>query len=104
MKTALKYIILSYVVLCLNSTFPSTCQARTFPQDFDYSCYSGGLTDAGYLWGINSTFHPLDYQLFDSSKAASDAFDWMYDYLYGYAKLMVSQQGKSNNDLFHSKD
>ncbi|NQT35034.1 hypothetical protein HQ587_07585 [bacterium] len=102
MRDIQKNISLFNILLCVNLAFISVAGAWTFPQDFDYSYYSDALVDAGYSWQINSTFHPFNYQLFDSSKAdyeISGAFSWMYDYLNDHANLVDNQHNKSSDDL-----
>ncbi|NQU05366.1 MAG: hypothetical protein HQ568_04670, partial [Calditrichaeota bacterium] len=86
----------------MNLVAISVTEAQDYPQDFDYSYYSNALLDAGYLWQINSTFHPFACQVFDSSKinyATADAFYWMYSYLNDYANLTERQRNKSGDGL-----
>ena len=97
-----KNISLFCVVLCLYFAAASFAEAQTYPQDLDYSYYTNALVDAGYLWQINSTFHPLSCQFLDSSQtiyATSDAFSWMYGYLNDYANLADRQRYQSGNGL-----
>jgi len=97
-----KNISLSCVVLFLHFAATSIAGAQTFPQDFDYSYYSHTLVDAGYLWQINSTFHPLTCQFLDSSQAnyaTSGAFYWMYGYLNDYVNLADKLHHESTDGL-----
>jgi hypothetical protein len=95
-------ISLYFVVLCLYFAAMSVADAQTYPQDFNYSYYSDALVDGGYLWQTNSTFHPFNCQVFDSSKTDytdTSVFDWMYDYLNNYSILTYNFQSKSGDDL-----
>ena len=87
MKQILKMLIISFVLQVFN-VFASFSVAATFPQDLEYSLYSDVLIDAGYIWQINSTFHPFTSQLPDSNKSncsSLDAFSWMNRYLNDYS-------------------
>ncbi|MCK4828179.1 hypothetical protein KA005_71275, partial [bacterium] len=97
-----KNIFLFYIVLCLYLVAASFVEAQTYPQDLDHSYYTDVLVDAGYLWQVNSTFHPLTCLSLDSNQTqvpTKGAFRWMYSYLNDYANLTGRQHYESGDGL-----
>ena len=95
-------IYLLYVVFIIVIAIDTVVFAQTFPQDFDYSRYSEVLLDAGYLWDINSTFHPLACFLQDSVRTTVlplGAFNWMYEYMGIYSEMHQSLQNSSDKGI-----
>jgi len=92
-----------YVVLCLNFMVTSFGEAQTFPQDMDYSNYTYALVDAGYIWDINSTFHPLSYRVqFNKQKLDLNygSFNWISEYLNRYTSKCSFQNNSSDDGLY----
>ncbi|MDP8240571.1 MAG: hypothetical protein P9X24_15875 [Candidatus Hatepunaea meridiana] len=95
-RASLFWVVLYFLAIV------SFAEAQTFPQDLDYSYFSNTLVDAGYLWQINSTFHPYACQPLDSNQtnySNSGAFSWMYRYLNDYTNIVDRQRHKSNDGL-----
>ncbi|MBC8465663.1 hypothetical protein H8D57_01420 [bacterium] len=97
MRDIRKSTSILWVALCFFA-FISFAGATTYPQDLDYSYYSDALIDAGYLWQVNSTFHPFAYQSPDNiftNHQNSSAFSWMYQYLNKHASKVNILREKS---------
>ena len=95
-KNHLSFSVLTSLFL-INVLF-ITGYSQVLPQDFNYSDYSELLIDAGYLWGDNSTFHPL---ALDSSFGYPDdsPFAWPHKYLSDYAETSKNLKTTSANSL-----
>lgn len=82
-------LLRSGIYLILLSVSISSSSAAPFPQDMDFSRFTGILLDRGELWQSNSIAHPLNSTLQDS--AARHAFlrrntGWLHSYLDSYSR------------------
>ena len=94
------FLFYTVIIIVISIEFPSF--AQTFPQDFDYSRYSEILLDAGYLWDVNSTFHPLICIPSDSVRTNAlplGSFNRMHEYLGEYSEMQQLVQKSSDEGI-----
>ncbi len=78
------------LVLCL-VIISNPLLAEVFPQDFSYSYRSEVLTDAGWLWQVNSIYHPLTCPTSESwgeTGVDMGAYAWIQRYLNDYSRQL----------------
>ena len=93
--------LLVLIILLLISAF-SIAYAQSFPQDFNCSYRTDVLLDAGQMWYLNSTFHPLFYPLTNKNQiteTCDDSFKWISFYIDKYAQDSELMRKKSEDGI-----
>lgn len=76
--------------------------AQEYPQDLDFSYRTDALLDAGYLWDVNSSFHPLRASIPDSLQQNlpdPGVYKWLHGSLFKHGDRLIHACDESENGL-----